>query len=122
VTRRSIMEYVQAIRPRYLRASKENKGKILDEFTKTTGLHRKAAIRLLNQLNCTVLRKRRGRQRRYGPEVIAALKEIWEASDRLCSKRLKPFIPEMAKVLRHHGEQHIDATLEAKLCHISPPL
>jgi hypothetical protein len=73
----------------------------------------------LNQLNRTTVKKRRGRKHKYGSEVTVALKEIWEASDRLCSKRLKPFIPEMVKVLRRHSEQHIDATLEAQLYNIS---
>ena len=49
MTRRSIMEYAQALRGRYFGASREEKGKMLDEFTKVTGLHRKAAIRLLHR-------------------------------------------------------------------------
>lgn len=120
MTRRSILEYVQAIRPRYKRASKEEKGKILDEFTKVTGLHRKAAIRLLNRINHPRVEKRRGRPPEYGSEVVEALKEVWEASDRLCSKRLWSFIPEMVKVLRRHGEQQINAFMEAQLCQMSP--
>lgn len=48
-----------------------------------------------------------------------ALKEIWEASDRLCSRRLKPFIVEMIKVMRRHGETSIDASLEAQLVRMS---
>ena len=47
MTRASIREYVEAVRGRYLRASKIEKGKILDEFTQVVGCHRKAAIRLL---------------------------------------------------------------------------
>lgn len=120
VTRRSILEYAQAVRPRYMRASKEEKGKILDEFTKVTGLHRKAAIRLLNRVKHHVAGKRWGRPSEYGSEVTRALEEIWEASDRLCSKRLKPFIAEMVKVLRRHGEQRINASMEAQLCRMSP--
>jgi len=92
---------------------------MLDEFTKVTGLHRKAAIRLLHR-DRQGLGKRRGRQRKYGPEAAGALKAVWEASDRLCSRRLQPFIPEMVRVLRRHGEQQIDASLEAQLSHISP--
>jgi hypothetical protein len=120
VTRRSTLEYAQALRPRYQKASKEEKTEMLDEFTEVTGLHRKAAIRLLNRVSYPRLNKRRGRQRKYGSEVGEALKAIWEASDRLCCKRLKPFIPEMTKVLRRHGEQRIDASLEAQLCWLSP--
>ena len=44
MTRRSVLEYVQAaLRNRYFRALKEEKNKVLDEFTQVTGLHRKAA-------------------------------------------------------------------------------
>ena len=49
MTRQSIREYAWAIRVRYRQSNKEGKTKILDEFTQTTGLHRKAAIRLLNK-------------------------------------------------------------------------
>jgi hypothetical protein len=114
------LEYVQALRNRYFGASREEKGKMLDEFTQVTGLHRKAAIRLLNQLSQVGVGKRRGRPRKYGTGAQEALKVIWEASDRLCSKRLQPFLPEMVKVLRQHGEQHIDAYQEGSLCRMSP--
>jgi hypothetical protein len=113
------MEYVQALRSRYFRASKEEKGKMLDEFTQVTGLHRKAAIRLLNRPSQPGAGKRRGRPAVYR-DLIQPLRGIWEASDRLCSKRLQPFLPEMVKVLRQHGEQVIDASTEARLCQISP--
>jgi len=119
VTRRSIMEYVQALRSRYLVASREAKGKMLDEFTKVTGLHRKAAIRLLHRQSFPRGNRRRGRPVTY-QDVMQPLKAIWEASDRLCSKRLQPFIPEMIKILRQHGEQQIDVSIERKLCRMSP--
>ena len=48
------------------------------------------------------------------------LRVVWEASDRLCSKRLQPFLPEMVKVLRQHGEQRFDAATEGQLCRMSP--
>lgn len=120
MTRHSIMEYACAVRPRYIDMSKKTKGKMLDEFTKVTGRHRKAAIRLLHRLSHPVPRKRQGRPPEYGAEVSAMLKEIWEASDRICSKRLQPFLPEMIKVLRRHDEKHINAATEAQLCRMSP--
>ena len=120
MTRQSIKEYVEAIRGRYLKASKEEKGKILDEFTQVTHLHRKAAIRLLNRVVESSGKKRRGRTRKYDVAVIDSLKTIWEASDRVCSKRLKPFMPEVLGILRHHGELHINADTQAQLCNISP--
>lgn len=120
MTRRSIMEYAQALRGRYFGASRAEKGKMLDEFTKVTSLHRKSAIRLLNRPSQSRAVKRRGRPREYGTGVVEALKAVGEASDRVCSRRLQPFIPEMVKVLRQHNELGVDASTEAQLCRISP--
>ena len=119
MTRRSVIEYAEALRGRYFRASNEEKGKMLDEFTQVTGLHRKAVIRLLHRRGQALVGKRRGRPARYR-DATQPLRAIWEASDRLCSKRLQPFLPEMIKVLRQHGEQSIDASMEARLCQMSP--
>jgi len=119
VTRQSINEYLKAIRERYLRASKEEKGRILDEFTQVTGLHRKAAIRLLGRVSKPTVQRRRGRRRQYDGRVIEVLKDVWEASDRLCSKRLRPFMAEMIIQLRRHGELHINAAVQSQLMRMS---
>ncbi len=50
MSRRSILEYAQALRSRYFGATREENSKMLDEFTQVTGLHRKAALRLLPRL------------------------------------------------------------------------
>jgi hypothetical protein len=117
MTLKSIKEYVEAIRDRYHRANKEEKGKILDEFEKVTGYHRKAVIRLLARVPKQA-GKHRGRPGSYD-KVLEPLITIWEASDRLCSKRLHPFIPEMIRVLKHQGELQIDASAEAQLTQLS---
>jgi hypothetical protein len=119
VTRQSIVEYAKAVKDRYLRAKKAEKTKILDEFTKTSGLHRKAVIRLLNRHGQSSGKRRRGRSRKYGPAVIEALKALWEASDRLCSKRLKPFLPELIAVMRRCGECSVTMEIEGQLCNMS---
>ena len=120
MTRRSVIEYAQAVRERYLRAPKKAKTKILDEFVATTGLHRKAAIRLLNRPNRLPERKRPGRPRLYGLEVMAALKVAWEAADRLCSKRFHPFVPELVGILKRTGELTVSQETEAHLAKLSP--
>ena len=120
MTRGSIREYTEAVRGRYLRVSKKDKGKILDEFTKVIGYHRKATIRLLRRGNQPRANKRRGRPRQYGTAVAEALKVAWEATDRLCSKRLHPFLPELVKVLRRYGDRTMTADIEIQLCRMSP--
>ena len=120
MTRQSVKEYSEAIRERYGKASKAEKGKNLDEFTQVTGLHRKAAIRLLNRTFKPAYKRRRGRQRKYNSAVVESLRAVWEASDRLCFKRLKPFMSEIIGVLRSHGELHISADAQAQLCKMSP--
>jgi len=120
MTRGSILEYREAVRGRYLKAKKKEKGGILDEFTKVIGCHRKAAIRLLRRANQPGANKRCGRPRQYGAAVTDALRVAWEATDRLCSKRLHPFLPELIKVLRRHGEGTMTAEIEAQLCRMSP--
>ncbi len=118
MTRYSILEYASAVRPRYFRASKEGKTKILDEFIATTGMHRKAAIRLLNRRTFGG-RKRGGRPRRYTIEVEMALKIAWEATDRLCSKRLQPFLPELVTVITRAGELKVSTETQAQLVQMS---
>jgi hypothetical protein len=120
MTRGSIREYTEAVRWRYLRVSKKEKGRILDEFTQVTGYHRKSAIRRLRRSNQPLPGKRRGRPRCYGSPVVQELKVAWEATDRLCSRRLHPFLPELIKVLRRHGEKTMTAEMEAQLCRMSP--
>jgi hypothetical protein len=70
----SVQEYTEAVRGRYLRVSKKEKGRILDEFTKVVGCHRKAAIRLLRQGSQLRVSKKHGRPRRYDPTVASALR------------------------------------------------
>jgi hypothetical protein len=117
MTRGSVLEYTGAVRNRYRSMNRREKGKILDEFVKVTGYHRKAAIRLLWRSEAQQV-MRRGRPACYDV-VRQPLRAIWEASDRLCSKRLQPFLPEMVNVLRQHGEQQIDASQEGLLCRMS---
>ncbi len=120
MTRRSIAEYADAVRGRYFRAAKKKKTEILDEFVANTGLHRKAVIRLLNRRSRPSGKKRNGRPRFYGLEVMAALKVAWEATDRLCSKRFHPFLPELADILQRNGELTMTEETGSQLCQMSP--
>lgn len=119
MTRRSIEEYAAAVRERYRKAGKVEKGKILDEFCETTGYHRKAAIRLLGRSPRASPRRRRGRPKRYGPLVVGALRVVWEAADRICSKRLAPFLPELVAALERTGALQLSLEVREQLCRLS---
>jgi len=109
----SKQELLEVVRPRYLKASKAEKQKILDEFTCATGYHRKHAIRVLkNRVARRTRRKRTGYPTIYRGEVVQVLEQIWEIYGRLCSKRLQPFLPEAIRVLERC--QEIQLSNEAK--------
>ena len=92
---------------------------MLDEFIEVTGYHRKAAIRLLRRDHGPP-GMRRGRPKRYGPEVVEALKVVWEVGDHLCGKRLKPFLVELVDILRRHEELEVTSEVASRLGQISP--
>ena len=104
MSKRSKQELTAEIQPRYLKAGKVEKAKILDEFTAATGYHRKYAIRLLKHGLKRKGYKKVGRKKIYQGEVVEILEKIWETCGKICSKRLHPFIPEMVSVLEREGE------------------
>ena len=56
--------------------------------------------------------KKAGRPKQYGQEAVAALKAVWEPSDRVCGKTLKPFLPELVGALERHGELLLEAEVK----------
>jgi hypothetical protein len=57
--------------------------------------------------------------KKYGSYAVEALKVAWEATDRICSRRLQPFLSELVRVLSQHGEKVMTAEVEAQLCQMS---
>ena len=119
MTRGGMREYLDAIRPRYNRADRREKGQILDEAVRVAGQHRKALIRALNAQSPALAQSRTGRPKRYGLEAAAALRTLWEASDRVCAKRLQPFLPELLEVLERHGELILAPEIKEQVCAMS---
>lgn len=118
MTRRSIEEYAATIRPRYQTASRLEKARLLTEVCRVTGYHRKSTIRLL-QRQPRPAKRARGRPRRYGPDIVRVLRQVWEISDYLCSKRLAPFLPELARLLERQRELHLTPAIRIALSRIS---
>jgi hypothetical protein len=76
-------ELIQAIAGRYHSAARSEKKKILDEFVKVTGFHRKHAIRALKPASADRAIAP-PRSRIYDEAVRSALTILWEAADRIC--------------------------------------
>lgn len=99
-------EVLWSVRERYWSAKRADKGRILDELCATTGWHRKHAVRALRRRE-NVAPGEFGptpqRRRRYGATIKDTLTALWEASDRVCGKRLKVMIPILLPALEHYG-------------------
>jgi len=119
MTKNSKRELLEAVRPRYLRASKADKTRILDEFVATTGYHRKHAIRLMKQGAKRQGQKKPGKSKVYKGEVVVALIKIWVICDRICSRRLHPFLPEIVSVLERHAELKLSQETKRLLLQMS---
>lgn len=84
--------YLAAIRERYEKSTKKEKGLILSEFCSVCGYTRKYAIRILRgQAEPRV--RRPGPKSIYGPNVVHHLRVLWEQMNRMCSKNLKAALP-----------------------------
>ena len=113
-------ELLQALAERYQAAIRAEKGRILTEFAEISGYHRKHAERLLRR-GCVVDRSRSRPERRiYDEAVREALVVLWEASDRICGKRLKPLIPLLIPAMERHGHLALDEKVRIRLLGISP--
>jgi Integrase core domain len=112
-------ELVQAVGERYRGGTPEAKHRILGEFVVLTGYHRKHALRLLNGGTGTPAPPKRGRLRLYDEAVRQALIVFWEASDRICGKRLKPLLPVLLPALEGHGHVTLDPTVRRQLLAVS---
>jgi hypothetical protein len=101
-------------------ATREARARILNELVAVAGYHRKHAIRVLSRREAGVRPRRRGRSRRYDEGDREALIALWEASDRICSKRLKPLIPVLLPALERHGRVSLNHESRRRLLAVSP--
>ena len=108
-------DLLQAVRERYRGSLKEEKLRILNEFVAVTGYHRKHVIRLFNAAPVAGRLGRRARLPVYDEAVREALILLWEASDRVCGKRLKPLLPLLVTALERHGHLTLDVTVRARV-------
>ena len=105
-------ELLAALAARYRGGGCAEKSRILDEFAAVTGHHRKHAMRLLRAGPPERGAASRPSRRLYDEAVREALIVLWEASDRICGKRLKALIPTLVPAMERHG--HLDLAPEVR--------
>ncbi len=120
----------------YQKTTKKGKGKILDTLCKTTGYNRKYAMHLLSnwgkiklvRIDGKLIKLKAGnkgrksypnRKRIYDKEFQEALIEVWEFSDYLCGKRLKPFIKVVESFIKGNVNFTFNKSIWEKLNKIS---
>jgi len=96
-------DMIAATGERYRNEDRADRGKILDVFTAITGLHRKHAARILRATGRRERGAPRPERRLYNDEMDSALVTLWEASDRVCEKRLHAMLPLLVEAMEWHG-------------------
>ena len=76
--------------------------------------YRKHAIRVLNG-RAAMPTVPRGRRCVYDEAVTEGLIVLWEASDRMCGKRLKALLPILVPALKRHGHLSLDPGVRERL-------
>ncbi len=112
-------ELVRVVGDRYRSSTALERTRILDEFVAATGYHRKHAIRVLAATVKPSPPREQPRLHLYDAAVREALIVLWEASDRVCGKRLKPLIPILLEALERHGHLHPAGDIRARLLAVS---
>ena len=111
------------MRDEYRKAGKKRKGQMLDELCKLCGYNRSYAARKLRSKKQTrghqklkkALQGIRGRKRKYGPECLAPLIEVWSVLDLACGKRICAGMPDVLDALLLFGEITCSKEVEEKL-------
>ncbi|QOZ11804.1 hypothetical protein [Bradyrhizobium sp. CCBAU 51765] len=116
---RAKREITSALVERYRASGRLEKARILDELCAVTGWHRKHAIRALSVGGASRSAVPRRRSRTYGASIRVALIALWDASDRLCSKRLVAMIPFLLPALERHGRLKLSADERSKVLKVS---
>jgi len=111
-------KYLRKMKLRYSKATRQERGQLLDEMEAVTGLHRKSLVRLMHS---NLERKSRSKERHktYGPEVSNAIRVIAASLDFPCAERLTPNLVWLAKHLAAHDELQVSDPLLLQLEQIS---
>lgn len=107
---------------RYAKASKKQRGAMLDELCALTGYNRSYAARLLRARarGEPSRRKRcRGRRPTYERELLVPLFKVWAVLGGICGKRVAAAMAPTIDALERHGELELAAGQREKLLAMS---
>lgn len=111
---------MDTLREKYFKATRKERGVILDEYCANTGQERKYTIKQFNyKVTTKKPHERKKRKEVYGGAVRATLAKLWEIFDRPCGQRLKPLIETEAEKLRKLEEIECSDETMRKLKEIS---
>ena len=122
MTHMTKQELIKTTKPRYLKADKKGKSKILDEFCSNTGFNRKYTIAILQanyEYNKATKYGRKPRKKVYKSDVMLSIIKIWELLEYPCGVRLESVLLSTAMALKGHNELSISAKVEQQLKTIS---
>lgn len=102
-----------AVTERYARSERAEKSRILDEFVAVSGFLRKHAMRVLRNGPQVGRSGPRPERRLYDYAVGEGLIVLWEASDRICGKRLKALVPILVEAMERHGHLQLAPEVRA---------
>lgn len=90
------MELLKKLFPSYLNASKDIKGKLIDEYVNLCGVKRNTAIKRFERYRACSGKDRRikklGRPKKYGSLEKELIKSLFYISGFICAERLHPMI------------------------------
>lgn len=122
----------KAVSEQYRKATKKQKGAILNQVVESTGYTRCYARFVLRNHGRRVevrpgivlegdrgVSGRRRHAPRYGPAVVQALTQIWKILDYLCGKRLAGALPEVVPRLVAFKEIRIPQAVQRQLLQLS---
>ena len=107
---------------RYRRASKKQRGLMLDELCALAGYNRSYAARLLRARARgapPARKRRRGRRPIFDRELLAPLCKVWAVLGGICGKRLAAAMADTIEALERHGELALTEGQRAQLLAMS---
>lgn len=112
-------KYLKRMWPRYQKADRAERTRLLTEMEQVTNMHRKSLIRVLHASSLERKKRETPRSRSYGLDVERVVLKVWESLDYVCAERLTPSLLVTAQHLTHFGVVSLTEGIEGQLATIS---